>query len=93
MRPVDLETMINLVKMPNAPAVLCQAGYIFVNTLNLSRHPQLQTQLHQRLEQSIISEMPQCSGDGVAVYCMSNVPEHPDQIRKRKRAQLFTINH
>ena len=92
MRPVDINAMIELVKMPDAPVMLCQAGYVFVNTHHLSHHPQIQNQLNKRLENNILNEVSECRTEGVVVYCMTAAPQHPVQIKKQEKGELFTLN-
>ena len=92
MRPVDLLAMVDLLKSPNAPVMLCQAGYVFVNNDNLSHHPHIREQLQERLDKNVISKVSQCSDDSVAVYCMTSLPVPPERIHAQERSQLFTLN-
>ncbi len=92
MRPVDIQAMIDLAKAPDAPVMLCQAGYVFVNTEVLSHHPQIQNQLQQRIESRVLTEVTQCSGDGVNVYCTTTPPVPAARAHKQELAKLFKLN-
>ena len=92
MRPVDLQSMVALIREPHAPAVLCQAGFVFVNVEALTRHPNLEDQLFRKVEAGILKKLTQCSDDDVEVYSLDNAPEPAQRIRKREIAEMFELN-
>ena len=92
MRPVDIENMITLARSPRAPAMICQAGYVFVNTETISRHPDLVNQLHQRVQNNLLKMLDSCSGDGVDVYSIIAPPEPAGRIRRQDLSNLFQLS-
>ncbi|MTI13345.1 hypothetical protein E1189_10010 [Sansalvadorimonas verongulae] len=93
MKPVDLQKMVALAQSQNAPAMICQAGYVFVNTKALSRHPELVEQLRNRIEHKVLNKVEPCSDNGVEVYAMIRPPEPPVRNRKRELAEMFQLNN
>ncbi len=92
MKPVDLQTMISLAQSPHAPAMICQAGYVFVNTEAITRHPDLVKQLQQRIQKKLLQKLVPCSDNHVEVYSMLRPPEPPSRERKRKLVSMFQLN-
>ena len=92
MKPVDLQEMVALAQSQNAPAMICQAGYVFVNTVALARHPELVEQLRSRIEHKLLKKVEPCSNNGVEVYSMTKPPEPPRRNRKRELAAMFQLN-
>ncbi len=92
MRPIDLMSMISLLRSPCAPAMLCQGGYVLVNTNTLSRHPDLIKQLNERVEKQLLQKLEQCSGKGVDVFSMIQPARPAARIQKEERSRLFKLN-
>ena len=92
MKPVDLQGMMDLIQSHHAPAMICQAGYVFVNTEAISRHPDLVQQLQSKIDHKLLRKLEPCSDKGVEVYSMVRPPEPPIRNRKRELVEMFRLN-